>query len=131
MTADDQTLPAPLPPVLTAASKTHVINVLRRACAWPSFCRVFRQSWHRLTLDTKSGPPMNSGHACRVLLPKRLITRALARLSPERCSSAKSVSANPGFSTKIAKALWPLSLIPSTAHELPPTGYSTFGMSLR
>ena len=54
MTQTTQTLPAPLPPVLTAAQQTHVVNVLRRAARAEVLPR-FR-NLAPADIDTKSGP---------------------------------------------------------------------------
>ena len=74
MTQTTQTLPAPLPPVLTAAQQTHVVNVLRRAARAEVLPR-FR-NLAPADIDTKSGP--HDLVTAADLAAEAMITRALA-----------------------------------------------------
>ena len=127
MTQTTQTLPAPLPPVLTAAQQTHVVNVLRRAARAEVLPR-FR-NLAPADIDTKSGP--HDLVTAADLAAEAMITRALAAAYPDALIiGEEAVSADPALQDKIANAPLAFILDPIDGTSNFAHGLSTFGMIL-
>jgi fructose-1,6-bisphosphatase/inositol monophosphatase family enzyme len=127
MTQTTQTLPAPLPPVLTAAQQTHVVNVLRRAARAEVLPR-FR-NLAPADIDTKSGP--HDLVTAADLAAEAMITRALATAYPDALIiGEEAVSADPALQDKIADAPLAFILDPIDGTSNFAHGLSTFGMIL-
>lgn len=120
-------LPAPLPPALSAAQQTQVINILRRAAKAEVMPR-FR-NLNASDINTKTGP--HDLVTAADLAAEEMITRALRIAFPTALIvGEEAVSGNPDLLDKIAQAPLAFILDPVDGTANFAQGLAMFGMIL-